>query len=244
MLHSTPEILYVRASLRPFAFHIRQAGGVIEFLQQTFSFDEIFVPHFCSTRPFWRPVEKKSKVYKSGALGKNIAAYPQSIISSHPSHSFAGVGPRVKDVLGLHDHNTSCFFPISELASRHDFSMLLLACVNESPGFSTVHAVQYELGLTQRHLIRYLFRWDVMLGDGAKSILAKEAPGCSQSFNKFYLEYEADGNMVRGELFGENYIFIKSARRAMETERIILSKNPRFIDCGRLLCPTCRLRYY
>lgn len=244
MLQATSDILYVRASLRPFTCQIKRASGVIEFLHQSLFFDEIFVPHFCGARPVWRSAVQQPKVRKSGALGNNIAAYPQSIISSHPSHSFTGIGPRVEEVLRLHDYNSSCFFPVSQLALRHDFSMLLLACLDVSPGFSTVHAVQHELGLTQRHLIRHILRWDVIVDGVEKSIVAKESPGCSLSFNKFYSAYETDGNMVRGELFGESYIFIKSARRAMEAERNILSKHPRFIDCGRPLCDTCRLRLY
>lgn len=240
---STSGILYVRASLRPFAEHMKKAGGVIEFLHQHFLFNELCVPHFYRARPFWQSAPPH-KVTNSGALGKMVSNYPDAITSIHPSHGFAGIGPRVTDVLEAHDYNTSCFFPISELASRYDFSMLLLACVDESPGFSTVHAVQHELGLTQRHLIRYVLRWDMISNNHPRSIVAKEAPGCSRSFNKFYAAYESDGNMIRGELFGEPYLFIKSARRAMAVERNILSKDPRFVDCGRFFCDTCRLRLY
>lgn len=243
-LNSTSGILYIRASLSPFADRIKCSGGVIAFLHQSFLFDEIIVPHFFSPRPFWRPTSHLPKVTNSGSLGKIVANDEQAFVDRHPTHSFAGVGQRVVSVLEMHDHNTSCFFPISELASRYDFSMLLLACVKESPGFSTVHAVQSELGLSRKHLIRHIVRWDIDSGDRPKSIKAKEAPGCSMSFDKFYPFYENDGNLIRGELFGKSYIFIKSAKKAMDVERQILRSNPRFVDCGNLMCPTCSFRLY
>mgnify|MGYP000012096089 CR=1 FL=1 len=244
MLEATSGIIYVRARLRSFTDHIKQAGGVIEFLCNSFSFDEILVPYFLGARPFWRPVPHLPRITNSGALGKMVASYHNAFISRHPSHSFAGIGAQITDVLKLHDYNTSCFFPITELARRYDFSMLLLACLKESPGFSTVHAVQYKLGLSQKHLIRYLYRWDIDEVNGTRSIKAKEVPGCSASFDKFYALYEKDGNLIRGELFGQPYLFIKSARQAMKSENDILKMNPRFVDCGNMFCPTCRFRLY
>jgi len=244
MLEATSGIIYVRAGLRPFTDHIKQAGGVIAFLRNSFPFDEILVPHFLGARPFWRPIPPLPKITKSGALGKMVADYPGAVISKHPSHSFAGVGPRITDVLKLHDYKTSCFFPIAELAERYDFSMLLLACLKESPGFSTVHAAQYKLGLSQKHLIRYLYKWDIDEGSGITPINAREAPGCSASFNKFYALYEKDGNLIRGDLLGQPYLFIKSARQAMKSENDILRRNPRFVDCGNMFCTTCGFRLY
>jgi len=244
MQETTSKILYVRAAIRPLKNVIQQAGGIINFLNQYFAFDEIFVPYFSGARPFWRPASKLPRATNSGALGKMIAKYQDAFISQHPSHSFAGVGPRVIDILKRHNYNKSCFYPISCIAEQHDFSMLLLACVEDSPGFSTVHAVQHELGLTQKHLIRYILRWDIEFNKIQNSIIARESPGCSSSFNKFYPFYKNDGNFIQQELFGKSYIFIQSARRAMTTERKILSINPRFVDCGRLMCDTCRLRFY
>jgi len=244
MQQATSSILYIRASLKPFIREINQAGGIIEFLKSFFIFNELFAPHFFGARPFWRPIPPLPKITNSGALGKMVADYPGAVISKHPSHSFTGIGPRITDVLKLHDYKTSCFFPIAELAERYDFSMLLLACLKESPGFSTVHAAQYKLGLSQKHLIRYLCKWDIDEVSGTRSITAREAPGCSASFDKFYTLYEKDGNLIRGDLLGQPYLFIKSARQAMKSENDILRRNPRFVDCGNMFCTTCRFRLY
>lgn len=240
---SVSDILYVRAGLKPFAPSIRDSGGIVEFLHQYWDFKELFVPFFRGARSFWREASVSYQT-DSGALGKLVNELKGSVQSHHPTHSFVGFGPRVASVLKLHNEDTSCFYPIKELALRHDFSMLLLGCAEESPGFSTVHAVQYELGLTQKHLIRYLLRWDIEYEKGIKSIVAKESPGCSLSFGKFYPEYEKDSNFIKEELLGSSYIFIPSARKAMAVEREILQANPRFVDCGRRWCRTCRFRLY
>jgi aminoglycoside 3-N-acetyltransferase len=237
------KILYVRAGLKHFVHAIDEAGGVLEFLRQYWEFEEIFVPFFRRIRPFW---EKPPKVYvtNSGVLGKLVNGVKNSVRSNHPTHSFVGVGARVSDIFRSHNQNKSCFYPINEFAEKHDFSMLLLGCVEESPGFSSVHATQCELGLTKKHIVRILLRWDYEINGIAHSNMAKETPGCSLSFGKFYPEYEKEGNLIGGEILRSKYLFVPSARKAMEIERKILLKNPRFVDCGSHLCATCRFRLY
>lgn len=236
--------LYVRANLKPFARAIRAAGGVKEFLSQHFEYQELFAPYFMRARPFWEAPATTNSDTNSGALGKKLAEYPDAIFSNHPSHRFVGFGTRVGKALQHHDYTTSCFQPIRELAENGDFSMLLLGCVDDSPGFSTVHATQYALGLSQKHLFRYLVRWDVGSRQAPKAITASESPGCSLSFGKFYSAYEKDDNLIRGELLGQQYLYVSSAAKALAVEESILSSNPRFVNCGRMLCSTCRFRLY
>ena len=244
MLEATSRILYVRAALKPFVHPLKEAGGVVEFLRGSFAFDEIFVPHFYGARPFWRALPPGPRASNSGALGKSIAKLPGAFVSRHPTHAFAGTGERVREVLSRHGPASSCFWPIAEAAERTDFSMLLLGCVDESPGFSTVHAVQEQFGLTRKHLVRLLMRWDVEEDGKRRSFAAREIPGCSLSFGKFYPAYQRDGNLVEGEMHGQRFLFVPSARRAMQVERDILERQPRFVDCGRPLCETCRVRTY
>lgn len=246
MLKSTSNILYVRAALQPLSRPIRKAGGIVQFLQEHLVFDDLFVPYFYGARPFWRVRAKTGcpPSTNSGALGKRVASLPGTVISNHPTHSFVGFGARVEPVLRAHTSDESCFYPISALADQYDFSMLILGCLEASPGFSTVHVAQHRLGLSQRHLLRYLFRWDEMRGDQLVSFTAPEAPGCSLSFDKFYFYYEKDANLIRGEWFGVSWLFVPSARRALQTELELLRERGRFVDCRRMTCMSCRLRWY
>lgn len=244
-LIATSKILYVRAAIKPLIKSIQSKESILDYLKAHIEFDELLVPHFQGARPFWRHQPKTLPLpTNSGALGKIIARLESAKISAHPSHAFTGFGSNVEKILSSHDHTKSCFYPISQLADKQDFSMLLLGCTNESPGFSTVHAAQYKLGLSQKHLIRYLLRWDFIENNSVKSCMALESPGCSSSFYKFYEFYEKDKNLIAGNWDGVKWIYIPSAKKAMETELKILQSTPRFIDCKNSTCPTCRLRFY
>jgi aminoglycoside 3-N-acetyltransferase len=246
MLNATSDILYLRAALKPLAQPIERAGGLLPFLLEHVAFTELLSPHFFSARPFWRgkPSSLSHRMTNSGALGKAIGSLPDSIRSQHPTHSFAGYGERVSRALMSHAGSRSCFHPLGQLADEYDFSMLLLGCLEESPGFSTVHVSQSRLGLSRRHLLRLALRWDEMRDGRRWSSMAYEAPGCSSSFDKFYPHYEEAGNLVRGEWYGVGWLFIPSARSALRTEAALLRKSGRFVDCEKWNCSTCRLRWY
>jgi len=246
MLICQSKILYVRASVAALARQIRSHKGVLNFLHDKLGFEEILVPYFQGARPFWRSVAPAGSSHKtnSGALGRLIAGLPGAVVSRHPSHAFAGLGDRVARVLSHHTADTPCFLPISELAECHDFSMLLVGCLEESPGFSTVHVAQNMLGLSQRHLIRYLLRWDEEVNGAIQSRLAPECPGCSKSFDKFYPFYQQKDNLLRGDWGGVPWLFVPSAIKALKLELKILRDKPRFVKCEKWLCPTCSFRLY
>lgn len=245
MLHSSSGILYMRASLSPLTKIMKACGGFQKYLENYINFNELIVPHFYGARPIWRrkPVTMPPTT-TSGALGKIVAKYSGAYVSNHPTHAFAGIGDNIKQILQAHDHTKPCFYPLDVLADTSDFSMLLLGCIDQSPGFSTVHVAQHRLGLSQRHLLRMFMRWDISNDGSWSSIMAPESPGCSASFGKFYAYYEADGNLVSGEWHGVSWLFVPSARRALETEIQLLRKRGRFVDCGRWNCLSCRLRLY
>jgi aminoglycoside N3'-acetyltransferase len=245
MLIARSGVLYIRAGIRPVSTYIKDAGNLINFLSTYVKFEEIIAPYFNGARPFWRDVKVIPQLKSnSGALGEMIRNLPQSIQSNHPSNSFVGIGPKVGSALIRHNRLSSCFAPIGELADEHDFSMLLLGCVVESPGFSTVHVAQERLGLSRKHLLRLLLRWDYFENNSWHTVIAPESPGCSASFDKFYPYYESDRNLIRGEWHGVSWLFVPSARRALETEMQLLRERGRFVDCGRWNCPSCRLRLY
>jgi aminoglycoside 3-N-acetyltransferase len=238
-------VLYVRASLRPLSEQIKSQGSFLNFLETKIDFSEIMAPHFYGSRPFWRKRQHPNiRQTNSGALGTSIRKIEGSALSMHPSHAFVGIGPQVSRILQDHNQDKFCFAPIQELVEECDFSMLLIGCLNESPGFSTVHASQELLGLTRLHLERYLYRWDFADGDNLKTKIAPESPGCSRSFHKFYQLYRDDNNLISGDWEGISWIYIQSARNAMKVECEILTANPRFVNCGNLRCTTCSLRLY
>jgi hypothetical protein len=238
----TQSILYVRAGLS--GIPKAEFGKLFETLGSRFSAQEFIAPSFRGARLFWK---KMTPAYLTtnagGAISRMLLRHPGVIVSNHPSHAFAGT-EGLRSILSLHDETKSCFWPISQIANSSDGMMLLWGCQIESPGFSSVHASQETLGLTRQHLIRYLYRWDIREGSGFRSMVASEAPGCSQSFDKFYAAYEKAGLLDTGSLLGKQFLLVRSIREAMKLEISLLKHNPRFVKCGRRVCLTCTFRLY
>ena len=242
-LNAKNRTLYVRGALKPFARDIKKTGGILQFLKKYVDFDDLLAPHFYPNRFFWQQ-PTLDRVTNSGSLGTKLLQLDESIVSAHPTHAFVGIGDRISSILKEHDHTKSCFYPLDKILRSSDFSMFLFGCVKTSPGFSTVHVNQYRLGLSQKHILRYLMRWDFLDGKRIRSSFPKEYPGCSASFHKFYDYYKSEDNFVEGDINGTPWIFIPSAAKAASIEKRILERTPRFVSCSRPFCPTCSLRLY
>lgn len=230
------KVIYVRAGLKGITLEKKR---IIDEIKVAFSAEEVLVPSFTGARIFYR--SNTSRKVANSAISNLLKKIEGSVISTHPSHQFIGTSG-LNEILSAHDFRKSCFWPIKRLAETSDGGMLVLGCLNESPGFSTVHAVQEEYGLTKKHLVRFLYRWDI--NSTGKSIIARELPGCSLSFGKFYKYYEDAGIVERGVFYGLQFMYIRSMREAMNVERNILADNPRFVRCNKKFCITCSVRYY
>jgi len=118
--------------------------------------------------------------------------------------------------------------------------MLLVGCSPESPGFQMVHYVQWELGLTRKHWSRFLFSVDVLEGGKKKPWYPNEDPGCSRGFDKMYRHYMKKNALKIGTI-GDAYSLMVSANVAYETDKEIISANPRSVLCDHLDCIQCRV---
>ena len=118
--------------------------------------------------------------------------------------------------------------------------MLLVGCNKESPGFSTVHYVQSELGLSSKHWTRYLY--DVRYERDGRNVkwTPSEDPGCSRGFDKMYPNYIRTENFITGYV-GSAYSILVRARKAYEVERDVLARNPLAVLCDRDDCVSCRI---
>ncbi len=168
----------MRAGLVPFTKQSRAHSLALGFFKSQLDFDEIFFPYFYEPSPFWSraPFSRTPRNTNSGALVSIVAGLPGAYVSRHPTNAFAGCGERVVGALQEHGEDALCFSPIRELAERFDFSILLVGCLTESPGLSTVNVAQRMRWLGQRNLIRYLLRWDTEGESVIRSRLALESP--------------------------------------------------------------------
>ncbi len=174
----------------------------------------------------------------SGALAKMFLQHPEVLRSRHPSTSFAAIGPNAVTLCAGHTADAPPYQPIEQLIEL-DGLLVVLGCVGNSPGFTTVHWTQYQLGLAQQST--QSGRNGVYYNDGDQVYLHRvTAPGgCSNGFWKFYAAY-ANAQSLMGGYVGDAYSLAIRSTAAYDLERSILNEDPRFALCDDPDCWKCR----
>lgn len=208
----------------------------------------LVAPSFTSDFYFWQkkraaqfPFHPTTKS-ETGALPQMVLDHPASIRSKHPTNSFVAIGPKADAILQGHDERSTSFFPIKNLVDLGG-KLLLVGCVNSSPGFSTVHRVQEDLGLADKTLMSRMRICAVQEADGIRWFERKDVAGCSAGFGKFYSHYESEG-ILRTGLVGGAYSIFADAAAAYSVEREIMEKDPTAAFCDDTYCTSCGLRTY
>jgi aminoglycoside 3-N-acetyltransferase len=203
---------------------------------------------FTSNFYFWQkqraaqfPFHSRTKS-ETGALPQMVLDHPASVRSKHPTNSFVAIGPNANAIVQGHDESSTSFFPIRNLIDLGG-KLLLVGCVDSSPGFSTVHRVQEDLGLADKILTSGMRVCAVQEGNGIRWFERKDVAGCSAGFGKFYRHYESAGILSTG-LVGDAYSIFADAAAAYSVERTIMEKDPTAAFCDDPCCTSCGLRTY
>lgn len=178
----------------------------------------------------------------TGSLSKLMVKDSRAIRSEHPLESFVAIGKNASFLMSGHSLETASFFPIEKMIAV-DAKMLVVGCLNNSPGFTTVHYVQHKLGLSKKVLCvdsDKAFYLD-SLGN-RRTYVSKEIGGCSRGFDKFYPLYLQAG-VLRAGFLGNAYSLGITMKDAVYLESEILTKNERFFCCDNKDCWFCGKRY-
>ena len=196
------------------------------------------------TRVFRSPKKKKNYVFESttppvtGGFASAMLNWKGAVRSCHPTNSWVAIGKYADKLLSGHDENTSCFFPIKALMDLEG-KLILVGCVSDSPGFSTVHYSQYQLGLSTRNINSCREGVYMRLGSTLKLFKRKDIPGCSKGFHNFYGNYVRAG-LLKTAFVGDAYSISINARDAYKIEYSLLKQNPKKALCKDLDCKHCR----
>lgn len=180
-------------------------------------------------------VAKKSN---AGALPNAMLRHPEMLRSTHPMCSYVAIGASAQSILAGHDETAGAYEPVRRIIECGG-KCVLVGCVSSSPGFTTAHLAEVDLGLNRRVIFPRLNSTYYRTASGELKLFRRRDLGfCSQSFYKFYAHYVRNGILTTGKV-GAAYSILAPARSAYEIEYDVLSSDPKFNICGSPDCYTC-----
>ena len=238
------DLVLVRVALKSIGFEDgNPAIGLIQTLVEVIG-NEGTIVGLAHNDEKWFPYFHKDHVVNlktapnTGGFVKAMVTWPGSLRSRHPTNSFVAIGKLAGEIVDGHDENAYCFAPMEKLV-EFGGKMILIGCIKNSPGFSTVHLAQEKLGLAKRSLLSGV--QGTYFEKNGKIVLfrKKDVPGCSMGFQRFYSDYLAEGQLRAGFVGKASSILI-GAKQAFEIELKILNDNPKYALCDNPRCFVCR----
>lgn len=176
----------------------------------------------------------------TGAFANTMLSHPKAIRSSHPTNSYVAIGKNAKYILENHDENSGAYEPVRKIIELGG-KMILIGCVESSPGFTTTHLAEVDLGLHKRIIFPTLNRAYYKQNDDIKLFKRKDLGSCSSTFYKFYGHYVKNELLQQGYV-GNAYSILIDANEAFALDLKVLKANPKITLCDNPSCMMCRAR--
>ncbi|WP_350613055.1 AAC(3) family N-acetyltransferase [Pseudomonas sp. HY7a-MNA-CIBAN-0227] len=181
--------------------------------------------------------DKQKKSY-AGALPNAMVKHPDSFRSGHPMCSYVAIGRLAEEITKGHDEASSAYEPIRKIVDCEGKCMLV-GCVGSSPGFTTTHLAESDLGLLSLAVFPKLTSTYFKTANDEIKLFRRPDPGlCSSSFYKFYALYVQGGILTTGTV-GNAYSIIAPAKGCYEIDYAALKKDKKLNICGSPDCFTC-----
>ncbi len=178
------------------------------------------------------------KASNAGALPNAMLRHPSHRRSRHPMCSYVAIGRDAALFTDSHDQDSGAYEPVRHLLDERG-KCVLVGCVASSPGFTTAHLVEADLGLHQRVILPQLNATYYRDESGTLHLYRRRDMGlCSMSFYKFYAHHVRAG-ILRSGLVGGAYSILAPAEPAYRIERAILERDPGFEICDSPDCFAC-----
>ena len=176
----------------------------------------------------------------AGALPNAMLRHPGALRSTHPMCSFVAIGKHAAFLTSGHGPEAGAYDPVRKIMSQKG-KVMLVGCVDSSPGFTTTHIAEVDLGLSKRMIAPWLHKSRYIRPDQTVAVFTRRDPGCcSKSFWKFYAFYVRHGLLSTG-FVGNAYSVLADAEECYKIDREVLSKDSRLNICESLDCVECNL---
>jgi aminoglycoside N3'-acetyltransferase len=180
---------------------------------------------------------KQKKSY-AGALPNAMIKRSDAFRSSHPMCSYVAIGKLAEEITNNHDETSPAYEPVRRIVELGGKCMLV-GCVDSSPGFTTTHLAEADLGLLSLAVFPKLTSTYFRAENGEVRLFRRQDPGlCSSSFYKFYALY-VRGKVLTTGVVGSAYSIIAPAKECYEIDYVALKKNKKLNICDSPDCYTC-----
>lgn len=176
----------------------------------------------------------------TGAFANTMIKHPKVIRSNHPTNSYVAIGKNAEYILKNHDENSGAYEPIRKIIELNG-KMILIGCVETSPGFTTTHLAEVDLGLHKRIILPTLSQAYYKKNGEIKLFKRNDIGSCSSTFYKFYGYYVKKELLQQGYI-GNAYSVLINAKEAYKLDYEILKHNPKITICNNPVCMLCRAR--
>ena len=180
----------------------------------------------------------RNKKSYAGALPNAMLDYDNAFRSKHPTCSYVAIGKNAELITSGHDENSPAYEPVRKIIELNG-KCLLVGCVDNSPGFTTTHLAEQDLGMLKLNIFPTLNTVYFKNDKDELVLFKRKDPGlCSNSFFKFYAHYVRN-EILRTGYIGNAYSIIASAKEAYNIDVSVLSHDKKFNICGSKDCFVC-----
>jgi aminoglycoside N3'-acetyltransferase len=242
---SNGDIVLIRANLGSVGLIIGGAQTFLDALLEVVGEEGSIVSLAFTSSSFLRKPRKEDAFHPlkksyAGALPNEMIKRANSFRSLHPTCSYVAIGKFAKEITKGHDHNAPAYEPIRKIV-EYEGKNILVGCVESSPGFTTTHLAEQDLGMLKIPMFsKFLKTYYKNENDEYKIFQRKELGLCSYSFYKFYAHYVKKGILKSG-FVGNAYSILASAKECYKIDISILRTDKKFNICDSTDCFMCNM---
>ena len=174
----------------------------------------------------------------TGSLPNELIRQPDSLRSTHPTHSVIAIGKNLKPLIENHTETSLSYSILGDMINYQNSKFLMLGTMDKVNAPQATHYVQEELGYTKWSPYKFLYQIYYMK-DGIKKLYTKnDYGGCSGGSYKLYGPLIV-GNAIEIGKVGRAPSGLMSAQKSYQVIKSVLSENKRAVLCDDKCCTQC-----
>lgn len=238
------DVVLIRASLGAVGRITGGAQTFIDALLEVVGEEGTVVSLAFTSSSFLRKPKKEDAFHPlkesyAGALPNEMIKRTDSLRSKHPMCSYVAIGKYAKVITEGHDHNAPAYEPIRKIV-EYQGKNILVGCVESSPGFTTTHLAEQDLGMLKIPMFSSFVKTYYKNNDDYKIFQRTDSGLCSNSFYKFYAHYVKKGILNSG-FVGDAYSILAPAKECYKIDTSILRFDKKFNICDSEDCFMCNI---